>query len=107
MLCDTKLLSEIREMLFVPDYSSRRVITALLVAGDKSGLDWLLGNLNISLEDAAEIVIVDGLNSVLEATVPELPLPSVSGSHDVMMWEMEIMRRTWCINGGNFKVGLR
>jgi len=104
VLGDTKLLPEIREMLFVPDYSSRRVITSLLVAGDKSGLDWLLGNLNVPLEDAAEIVIVDGLNSVLEVTVPELPLPSVSAPHDVVMWEMEIMRSVWCISGKNFQL---
>ena len=107
MLGDTKLLPEIREMLFVPDYSPRRVITSLLVAGDRSGIDWLLGNLNVSLNEAAEIIIVDGLNSVLEATVPELPLPLVSAPPDVMMWEMEIIRRVWCINGGNFRVGLR
>jgi hypothetical protein len=106
MLGDTKLLPEIREMLFVPDYSSRRVITSLLVAGDKSGLDWLLGNPNVLLETAAEIVIVDGLNSVLEVTAAELPLPSISGPNDVIMWEMEIMRRVWCINGGKFQVGL-
>lgn len=96
----------VRELLATADFPQRRAMTALLVAGDRHGLDWMLWGPGRSDDYVAFLLIDKGLAEVLAACAPELPTVDPSASEGVMRWEVRILRDTYAIRRKTIQLGL-
>ncbi len=85
-------LSKVLDLLGVDEFPLQRVLTALLVAGDKTALDQMFYNIVMPLDESLGLLTVHGLDDVLAETDPSLPLPCAAGPYDVQMWQMRILR---------------
>jgi hypothetical protein len=82
----------------------RRVLTALLLAGDKQALDWLLANPQIGPEQIAETLVIRGVQDVLRAAAPSLPLIDPGANIDLELWQVRILCDQYMIGRGSLKL---
>ena len=101
-----ELQKQVRELLYMPDFPRRRVLTAMTFAGDKKAMDYLL--LNIDTDDAqlARNLVLWGMDEVLGATAPSLMTPEAAAYNDVRAWQIKIMRTQWACGRDTMKYGL-
>ncbi len=107
MLGQREYLQDVRELLAMDEFPARRVMTALLVAGDKSALDRTLWNVNFPLARLRELLVAQCTNQVFARTAPLLPKPSASASVDTQLWQMRLMRQAYSIGRAKMPLGLK
>ena len=103
-------LQEVRDLLEIPEFPFIRALRALLAAGDKGTLDWLLWDVNWVVpfppEDLPFMLTGLGMNEVFAATAAELPRPSAAAGKQTQLWEIRIMRDVYGIRRSSIRVGL-
>ena len=110
MAGSNEYLQDVRDLLEIPEFPPTRAIMALLAAGDKTTLDWVLWDLNWAvpflLEDLPFMLTALGMNEVFAATAAELPLPSAAAGIQTQIWQVRIMRDVYGIRRSSLRVGL-
>jgi len=107
---DMKHLKKVRQWFWEIDIDGnrrvprRRVLTGLLLAGDREILDSLLLSASISNEEIRLLLILEMFKPVLEATV-DLPLPDFCSSSKAQNWMVRILRHKYAIHRDKIKIG--
>ncbi|MBN1556003.1 MAG: hypothetical protein JXA11_14765 [Phycisphaerae bacterium] len=108
---DKEQLATVRMLLELEDFPAARALMALLAAGDKTALDWLLWNTNwnlpVPLEDIPPLLIDQVIGDVLKTVSPSLPEISPAGSEATRLWQARILRHTYGIHRASLHVGLK
>jgi len=94
-------------LLETAQFSQRRAITALTLAGDLRGLDWLLWNFQIIPDDVLFLLVDDGIGEVIVDCLPELPRVSPAASEDLARWQLLLLRHAYLIRRPTLKPVLR
>jgi len=97
----------VRALLADARFPRRRALTALLAAGDKQALDWLLFNPALPAGQVASILIEEGVGEVLKALAPQLPPVDAAGDDDLRRWQVEILRQCWGIRRSTVSLGTK
>ena len=92
-------------MLLETGFPQRRCLTALVAAGDKQALDWLLWNPGVGPEQIAATLLLRGVQDVTDAWVQTLPHVDASAEYDLRMWQVQILRDSYVIHRATLKVG--
>ncbi|MBN1942581.1 MAG: hypothetical protein JW849_04720 [Phycisphaerae bacterium] len=104
-------LANVRLLLEMEDFPAARALIALLTAGDKTALDWLLWNANwnlpVPLEDVPPLLIDQAVGDVLRAVAPTLPTLTPAADEATRLWEARVLRETYGIHRAGLHVGLR
>ncbi|MFW6066142.1 MAG: hypothetical protein ACOC9S_04920, partial [Planctomycetota bacterium] len=103
-LGDDKAVATVREFLTAGAVPPRRAVTALLSAGEKAALDWLLWNRSLDDAEVLRLLIDDELAEVLAVTAGELPRVDPAAGTDLRPWQLEILRVHYVINRGRLRV---
>jgi hypothetical protein len=107
ILGESDLRQTVRELLHSGDFPRRRAMTALLVAGDRYALDWLLLDPRVTDETVTQLLLDDALADVLHACAPQLPVPNAAAGSDLRDWCVRILRDTYAIRRDTIKLCLR
>jgi hypothetical protein len=83
------------------------VLTAMLAAGDKEALDYLLFNKYLSAEKVGDLLASEGLGDVLARFAPALPAVDAPAGGDLRLWQVMILRRCWAVRRAHVAVGAR
>jgi len=105
ILGQTEHHRDVRQLLGVEPFSRLRVLAALLTAGDRKALDWLLWNRQHFIEDAAWPLADEGLADVLARLAPELPTVDPAGDEQLVLWQVRILRRYYAIHREKIRLG--
>ena len=97
----------VRELLGTGEFPQRRVVTAMLAAGDRKALDWLLWNPQLSLEDSEFLLVEKGLADVLAELAADLPPVDVAADRALRLWQVRILRDFYAIRRAEVQPGLR
>jgi len=97
----------VRTLRGAADFPRRRVITALLAAGDRDTVDWLVLNPRRPLEDVAGMLITLDLGEVLARAVATMPTIDLAARGRLQKWQARIMRHFWAVRRGGLVVELR
>ena len=89
---------DLYDLMGVLAFPQRRVLTALLSAGDKRALDWILWNAQQTPDDVVELLVGRGLQDVLAAVAPQLPRVDPAAPHDVRVWQARMLSDTYAIH---------
>lgn len=95
---------QLAALLSVSEFSSRRLLTALLVRGDRQGMDWLLWHSQFSDGDVLTLLVDSRIGEVLAATAPELPTIERASWQDIRLWQMRILRDTYAIRHATIRM---
>lgn len=96
-------LGEALALLETGQFSQRRAITALTVAGSLAGLDWLLWNPQVADDDALFLLVDEQIGEVLAACAAELPGVDDSAGDDLASWQLRILRDAYAIARGRIR----
>jgi len=97
ILGDPNSPAEVLGLLETEQFSQRRAITALTLAGEFRGLDWLLWNTQISQENMLLLLVDDQIGEVIADCLPSLPQISPAASTDLARWQLLILRHAYAI----------
>jgi len=97
VLGDRPRLRRVAELLETGQFSQRRAITALTLAGSLDGLDWLLWNPQIDAEDALFLLVDEEIGEVLATCLPALPRVDAAAGDDLARWQLRILRHAYAI----------
>ncbi|HDZ22206.1 hypothetical protein LCGC14_0868240 [marine sediment metagenome] len=89
---------DLYDLMGVLAFPQRRVLTALLSAGDKRALDWMLWNTQQTPDDVVELLVGRGLQDVLAVVAPQLPRVDPAAPHDVRVWQARMLSDTYAIH---------
>jgi len=103
ILGDPNSPAQVLGLLETEQFSHRRAITALTLAGDFRGLDWLLWNAQIDREDMLLLLVDDQICNVLAGCLPALPTISPAASTDLARWQLLILRHAYAIRRATLK----
>jgi len=84
----------------------RRIITALLVVGDKAALDRLLWNWQLTPEDVVSLVVDECLSDVLAACGCECVVDAAAEA-DLRLWQVRLAADTYAIRRAEIHPKLR
>ena len=107
ILGDAARLTRVVGLLETGQFSQRRAITALTLAGTPRGLDWLLWNPQIGPEDALFLLVDEQIGDVLAACTPQLPRVDAAAADDLAAWQLLILRHTYAISHSSIRPRLR
>lgn len=99
-------LDSVRLLLATGDFPRRRALTALLLAGDKETLDWLLAPGGQADDDVAFALVNEAGAEVLTACTPDLPTVAWWASRDLLSWQVRLLRYSYAIKRETIKIGL-
>ena len=88
-------------------FSQRRAITALTLANDLRGLDWLLWNRQVDREDMLLLLVDEQLGEVIAGCLPQLPTISPAAGSDLADWQLMRLCRAYEILRPSLKPQLR
>ncbi len=103
ILGDANSLDRVGGLLETGQFSQRRAITALTVAGRLDGLDWLLWNPQVDGDDMLLLLVDELLCEVLAACLPELPRVRPAATAELQRWQLAILRRAYAIRRGRLR----
>lgn len=97
ILGDPNSAAHVLGLLETEQFSQRRAITALTLAGDFRGLDWLLWNTQVGQEDMLLLLVDDQIGDVIVDCLTPLPKISPAASTDLARWQLLILRHAYAI----------
>jgi len=97
ILGDAASRTRVAGLLETGQFSQRRAITALTVAGSLRGLDWMLWNPQVGDDDLLFLLIDEGLGDVLATCLPELPRVDPAAGTDLQAFQLRILRDAYVI----------
>ncbi|MFB3891454.1 MAG: hypothetical protein ACE15C_05455 [Phycisphaerae bacterium] len=106
ILGDARQLEPAKGLLQSGSFPLRRVLTALLAAGDLDTMDWLLCSPQLTDDELANVLLADGMADVLPAVAPSLPRVDGAGEYDLTIWQIRILRDAYALSRGTLKLGL-
>jgi hypothetical protein len=106
-LDDPNAATQALRLLQTGQFSQRRAITALTLAGDLSGLDWLLWNRQVYRDDMLLLLVDEQLGEVIANCLPQLPSISPAAGSDLTNWQLMRLRRAYEILRPTLKPQLR
>ncbi len=92
-------------ILISGDFPRRRSMTALLAAGEKKSLDWLLLS-GISDDNKYSFIVDYQIGDLLKKTTPQLPHIDAAAEEDLAMWQLKILCHAYAIKRKSLKPGL-
>jgi len=96
-LGDRQNRDHVAGLLETGQFSQRRAIAALTLAGSLRGLDWLLSNPQVDDEDMLLLLLDEQLTDVLSLCTPRLPSVDAAASDDLQAWQLRILRDAYVI----------
>jgi len=88
---------ELSALLSVTEFPRRRLLTGLLLAGDREAMDWLLWHPQFSDASVVELLLDRRIGEVLAAVAPDLPRVERAAPQQVRLWQARILRETYAI----------
>ncbi|MCE5276923.1 MAG: HEAT repeat domain-containing protein [Planctomycetaceae bacterium] len=95
----------VRRLASNREFPQRRVLTALLWAGDVRCLDEILWTPSLTNQEVAYLLINKGIAEVVAALVKDLPPVDAVASPAVMHWQTQILRDAYLLRRGQLKSG--
>ncbi len=86
---------EVWDLLTGKVFPKRRALTALLAAGDRRAVDWLVANSTLTDASVIYFLVNVGMAEVLEVFVPELGRFDVVAPADLRGWQLRQMQLNW------------
>jgi hypothetical protein len=103
---DDRVRESVRQLFWLPDFSTGRAVRALLIAGDGWVLDQMLLNVNWPDEEIIDLILLQGLDGMMARVAPALPSPSAAASTETRLWQVSLMRHTWAVRRDAIGLGL-
>lgn len=97
----------VRTLRGIVEFPRRRAVTALLAAGDRDTVDWLVLNPRRPLDDVASMLIALHLDEVLANALGTMPTIDLAGGGREQRWQARIMRHFWAVHRSGLVVELR
>jgi hypothetical protein len=107
ILGDPSATTQALSLLETGQFSQRRAITALILAGDFRGLDWLLWNHQVDRQDMLLLLVDEQIGEVIANCLPQLPRISPAASTDLANWQLLRLRHAYEIRRPSLKPQLR
>jgi hypothetical protein len=107
ILDDPNAAAQVLALLETGQFSQRRAITALTLAGDFRGLDWLLWNRQVDRQDMLLLLVDEQIGEVIANCLPQLPRISPAASTDLANWQLLRLRHAYEIRRPSLKPQLR
>ena len=98
ILGDSESLHKVTGLLETGQFSQRRALTALTLAGSLNGLDWLLWNPQVPPEDMLLLLVDEQVGEVLAACLPDAPSVDAAASDDLRDWQLQILRHWYAVH---------
>ncbi|MCE5328583.1 MAG: hypothetical protein LLG01_19440 [Planctomycetaceae bacterium] len=96
---------QVRQLAENREFPQRRVLTALLWAGDVRCLDNVLWTPSLTSQEVAYLLINKGIAEVIAALVSDLPAVDAVVSPRVMHWQTQILRDAYLLRRPQLKSG--
>ncbi|MHC4562171.1 MAG: hypothetical protein ACYS8X_05290 [Planctomycetota bacterium] len=92
--------SDLHDLLSVLEFPQRRVLTALLAAGDRRAMDWLLWNPQISPESLEELLVGRGIGEPLSSAHKQLAMAAVipAAPYEIRVWQAKMLSDLYAIH---------
>ncbi len=107
---DRSVLPAVRELLDYPEYPAPRALLALLAAGDRQTLDWLLWDTHWRVQstpaELADLLVAEGFDDVFWRVAPQLPRPPAEAGQAAQRWVVRWMQCVWGVRRNDLAVGL-
>jgi len=97
VLGDADSLRHVAGLLETGQFSQRRAITALTLAGSLDGLDWLLWNPQVDEEDMLLLLVDEQVAGVLSACLPSLPALDAAAGTALQSFQLRILRDAYLL----------
>ncbi len=97
ILGDPNSPAHVLGLLETEQFSQRRAITALTLAGEFRGIDWLLWNTQVDQEDMLLLLVDDQIGDVIADCLAPLPRISPAAGTDLARWQLLILRHAYAI----------
>ena len=107
ILGDSGATAQVLSLLETGQFSQRRAITALTLAGDLRGLDWLLWNRQVDPQDMLLLLVDEQIGEVIANCLPQLPRVSPAAAGDLANWQLLRLRHAYEIRRPSLKPQLR
>jgi hypothetical protein len=107
ILGDPGATAQVLSLLETGQFSQRRAITALTLAGDFRGLDWLLWNRQVDPQDMLLLLVDEQIGEVIANCLPQLPRVSPAAGGDLANWQLLRLRHAYEIRRPSLKPQLR
>jgi len=104
ILGDPAAAAVVKGLLETGQFSQRRAITALTLAGRLDGLDWLLWNRQLDEDDLMLLLVEEQIGEVIATCLPELPTVDAAASADLARWQLTILRHTYAIRRSRLRI---
>jgi hypothetical protein len=111
--CALLILGESNQLKLVIDQRNNSghaipaALTALILAGDIETLDYLLCNSNVPPRDIAAYIVSDGLDRVLAACAPDLPIIDPSAPWEIQLWQAQIVSDYYVLHRRTLSLGTK
>lgn len=105
MLGDANAAGQVRGLLEAGQIPPRRAVAALLTAGDKAALDWVLWNPQVGPDDMLYLLLDEMLMDVVSGCCPSLPAVEIAGDRSTRLWQLKLLRTTYAVKRSTLKVG--
>ncbi len=92
ILGERNQLDAVVDLRKIGEFPQRRCMTALLWAGHRPTLDWLLWNGRIDDAALGVLLIDHGVGEVLEALAPNLPVVDPAARAELLWWQLRALR---------------
>jgi len=106
-ILDPSATTQALSLLETGQFSQRRAITALTLAGDFRGLDWLLWNHQVDRQDMLLLLVDEQIGEVIANCLPQLPRISPAAGGDLADWQLLRLRHAYEIRRPSLKPQLR
>ncbi len=103
ILGDPNANAQALSLLETGQFSQRRAITALTLAGNLRGLDWMLWNFQVDHEDMLLLLVDEQLDEVIVGCLPQLPRLSPAASDDLANWQLLKLRHAYQVHRPTLK----
>jgi hypothetical protein len=107
ILGEDRFRRDVADLLYSGAFPPRRAITALCIAGERAGLDWLLWDLRASPREIGDIYVGARLGEALRDLVPELPTVDELADEDLREWQARILQDYYRIHRENIRFSQR
>jgi len=98
-------LERVRALLSVSQFPQRRVVTALLAAGDRQTLDWLCWNVHLGPDSLLDLLAERGIQDVTETIGPDLPRIDPAAPYEVRLRQARILCDAYAIGHASVQIG--
>ncbi len=95
VLGDREAAENVRRLFELGVGPTRRIFTALLLAGDKTAVDWVLLSGILDPEELVNFFLNRAAGRVMHAIAGDVPLPQLPADPAQRAWQVRMLRQFW------------